>query len=37
MQGELYTHGYLPEHPFEFFTINDKLKVLKWLEVEETA
>jgi hypothetical protein len=26
-----------PEHPFDFFTINNKLKVSRWLEVEETV
>ncbi len=31
------THGYLRSTSFNFFTMNDKLKVPKWLEVEETV
>lgn len=26
-----------PEHPFDFFIMNDKLSVSKWLEIEETV
>ena len=31
------THGYPRSTLFNFFTMNDKLKVSKWLEVEETV
>lgn len=43
MQGELIypythrTHEYPQNTPFDFFIMNDKLKVPKWLEVEETT
>jgi hypothetical protein len=29
------SHGCPLEHPYNFFTMNDKLKVPRWLEVEE--